>query len=154
MVQSPNQAIGWHQAIERYLSGLSATQRKTFTAPASADDCVELIRQAQGRKKYDRFMVALRPLIEPLKRFEGSIDVLVQAQAGIASPIWVQYYLTSLSLAPMLISVRVPCGWSSMCVSQLRAATPLVSYFLTQGPAHQRSPENITKSCRSTRSDC
>ena len=93
MVQSSTKAVVWQHAIERYLSCLSATQRKTFTAPASADDCIELIRQAQGRKKYDRFMVALRPLIEPLKRFEGSIDVLVQAQSGIASPIWVQYLL-------------------------------------------------------------
>jgi hypothetical protein len=89
LVQSSTKAIAWRDAIERHLSCLSATQRKTFTAPANADDCLELIRQAQGRKKFDRFMVALRPLIEPLKRFEGSIDVLVQAQSGIVSPIWV-----------------------------------------------------------------
>lgn len=86
--QSPAKASAWQNAIERHLNCLSASQRKTFVAPADPDDCLELIRQAQGRKKYDRFMVALRPLIEPLKRFEGCIDVLVQAQSGIASPIW------------------------------------------------------------------
>lgn len=88
LVQFPSKPTAWQYAIEKHLSYLSATQRKTFVAPADPDNCLELIRQSQGRKKYDYFMMALRPLIEPLKRFEGSIDVLVQAQSGIASPIW------------------------------------------------------------------
>lgn len=88
LISSPSKTTAWKYAIDRYLSCLSDTQRKTSSTPAGPEECLELIRQAQGRKKYDRFVVALRPLIEPLKRFEGSIDVLVQAQAGIASPIW------------------------------------------------------------------
>lgn len=88
LFQSASKTVIWQYAIDRHLSCLSTAQRETFVAPAKPEDCLELIRQAQGRKKYDRLMVALRPLIEPLKRFEGSIDVLVQAQSGIASPIW------------------------------------------------------------------
>jgi hypothetical protein len=88
LIQSPTKANAWQHAIERHLSFLSATQRKAFVASADPEQCLQLVRQAQGRKKYDRFMVAMRPLIDPLKRFEGSIDVLVQAQSGIASPIW------------------------------------------------------------------
>lgn len=33
-------------------------------------------------------MELMRPLIDPLKRFEGAIDVLVQTHGGVASPIW------------------------------------------------------------------
>ncbi|KAF7505478.1 hypothetical protein GJ744_000725 [Endocarpon pusillum] len=88
VVPLPSKTVAWKYTIDRYLSSLSDTQRKTFSTPATPEECLDLIRQAQGRKKYDRFIVALRPLIEPLKRFEGSIDVLVQAQSGIASPIW------------------------------------------------------------------
>lgn len=88
LVPSPSKTVAWKYAIDRYLSRLSDAQRKTFSTHATPEECLDLIRQAQGRKKYDRFIVALRPLIEPLKRFEGSIDVLVQAQSGMASPIW------------------------------------------------------------------
>jgi hypothetical protein len=87
-VQSPMQTVTWQYAVERHLRCLSPAQRSLYVTPADPNDCLELIRQGQGRKKYDRFAAALRPLIEPLKRFEGSIDVLVQAQSGIASPIW------------------------------------------------------------------
>lgn len=33
-------------------------------------------------------MELMRPLIDPLKRFEGAIDVLIQTHGGVASPIW------------------------------------------------------------------
>ena len=50
---------------------------------------MDIIKRAQGRKKgFDRLMLTLRPLIEPLKRFESAIDVMVQTNSGIASPIW------------------------------------------------------------------
>lgn len=104
LVQPSSKVIAWQYAIERHLCCLSAAQKKIFTAPATAEDCLELILQAQGRKKFDRFMVALRPLIEPLKRFEGSIDVLVQAQSGILSPIWVWNVTFSNS--------RIPADWN------------------------------------------
>jgi hypothetical protein len=88
LAHSRTMSSPWPWAVEKHIASLSPTQKKIFIEPAGPDDCVELIRQAQGRRKHDRFMVALRPLIEPLKRFEGSIDVLVQAQSVIASPIW------------------------------------------------------------------
>ncbi len=50
---------------------------------------MDLISHAQSRKKgFDRLMLTLRPLIEPLKKFEGAIDVMVQTNSGIASPVW------------------------------------------------------------------
>lgn len=35
-----------------------------------------------------KVLEALRPLIEPLKRFEGAVDVLVQTNGTCCSPIW------------------------------------------------------------------
>jgi hypothetical protein len=79
----------WEYAVQSYLASLSSAERKGFTAPTSADDCLAQIRQAQAHKKgFNRLMTTLRPIIEPLKRFEGAIDVLVQTNGGIASPIW------------------------------------------------------------------
>jgi hypothetical protein len=50
---------------------------------------MEIIKRAQGRKKcFERLMLTFRPLIGPLKRFEGAIGVMVQTNSGIASPIW------------------------------------------------------------------
>ena len=33
-------------------------------------------------------MELLKPLIDPLKRFEGAIDIVMQTHGGIARPIW------------------------------------------------------------------
>lgn len=79
----------WEHAVQSYLAPLSSVERAGFTAPTSADDCLAQIRQAQAHKKgFNRLMTTLRPVIEPLKRFEGAIDVLMQTNSGIASPIW------------------------------------------------------------------
>jgi hypothetical protein len=102
LIQLQTKTATWQYAVEKHLSCLSSIQRTIFVAPANAEECLQLIRQAQGRKKYDRFMVALRPLIEPLKRFEGSIDVLVQAQSCIASPIWGPIRMVVTVCAPVI----------------------------------------------------
>jgi hypothetical protein len=79
----------WEYAVQSYLASLSSAERAGFTAPTSADDCLAQIRQAQAHKKgFNRLMTTLQPIIEPLKRFEGAIDVLMQANSGITSPIW------------------------------------------------------------------
>ena len=45
--------------------------------------------QAQGRKRgLTRFLGLLQPLVDPLRRFEGVIDVLMQTHGAVASPIW------------------------------------------------------------------
>ena len=48
-----------------------------------------MIIQAQGRKRrLARLLGLIRPLIEPLQRFEGAIDVLMQTHGAVASPVW------------------------------------------------------------------
>ncbi len=48
-----------------------------------------MIIQAQGRKSgFTRLLRLIRPLIDPLQRFEGAIDVLMQTHGAVASPIW------------------------------------------------------------------
>ena len=79
----------WYIAVQRYVATLSDQQRAAFNAPASADTCLNLIIQAQGRKRgLTRLLGLIRPLIDPLQRFEGAIDVLMQTHGAIASPIW------------------------------------------------------------------
>ena len=79
----------WYTAVERYVATLSAPQRAVFNAPANAETCLNMIIQAQGRKRgLTRFLSLLHPLIDPLRRFEGAIDVLMQTHGAVASPIW------------------------------------------------------------------
>ncbi|KAL6715489.1 hypothetical protein ACLMJK_006450 [Lecanora helva] len=79
----------WQIGVQQYLSRLPDSQKATFKAPANADTCLAMIVKAQSRKKgFTRLMELFRPLIEPLKRFEGTIDVLTQTHGALASPIW------------------------------------------------------------------
>jgi len=79
----------WRLAVQQHLASLSEAQRVSFNAPADPDVCLELIVKARGRRKgFARLIELLRPFIEPLKRFEGAIDVLAQVQGGVATPIW------------------------------------------------------------------
>ncbi len=78
----------WESSVAKFLSSLSDAQRKAFEVPASPEQCLILVQQIQARKKgYDRLVVVLEPLISPLKRFEGSLDVLSQSHT-LGSPIW------------------------------------------------------------------
>ncbi|MCJ1385859.1 hypothetical protein MMC17_008983 [Xylographa soralifera] len=85
-------SAAWQLALEKHLATLSLDHRASFLASTSAEDCVDIIRAAsQKRHKRDSFvrvLEALRPIIEPLKRFEGAIDVLVQTNGVFCSPIW------------------------------------------------------------------
>ena len=47
-----------------------------------------MIIQAQGRKRrLTRLLDLERPLIEPLQCFEGAIDVLMQTNGAVTSPV-------------------------------------------------------------------
>jgi hypothetical protein len=84
-----HEVTAWQIGVDRFLSTLPPDIRLAFKAPVSADDCLQLLQAAQIRnRKFDRLISILQPLIEPLKRFESSVDVLVQTYSSIASPIW------------------------------------------------------------------
>ena len=86
---SDNGSEAWQSAVQRYMSSLTPAQKGAFKVPADAGMCLDMIFQAQGRKKaFTQLLELIRPLIDPLKRFEGAIDVIVQTNGGIASPIW------------------------------------------------------------------
>lgn len=86
---SQSSSDAWQLAVHQYLSALPDAQKAASKIPANAGLCLDMIIQAQGRKKgFIRLMELVKPLIEPLKHFEGAIDVIMQTHGGIASPIW------------------------------------------------------------------
>lgn len=79
----------WEQVVVTYLDHLSPESREQFRAPTTVDECLQVLSLHRVRKRrFTRIFEFLQPLISPLKRFEGAIDVIVQTNAGIASPIW------------------------------------------------------------------
>lgn len=80
----------WEYGVQKHLASLPVAARQAFMAPASVDECMEKIRLVRYRQRngYFQLMETLRPIIEPLKRFEGVIDVLSQTNSGMLSPIW------------------------------------------------------------------
>ncbi len=84
-----HEVTAWQIGVDRYLSTLPPELKQAFKAPTSADDCLQLLYATRAKnRKFDRLVGILQPLIEPLKRFESSVDVLVQTYSSIASPIW------------------------------------------------------------------
>ena len=82
-------ADAWTVVLQRHLASLPSLQQQSLKATTNAVACLDIIRFARGRRKgYDRLLLALQGLIDPIKRFEGVIDVIVQVNSGIASPIW------------------------------------------------------------------
>jgi hypothetical protein len=78
----------WQIAVETHLASLTASQKAAFVAPASADDCMKLIANSHRVRGFSRALNVMRPIIDPLRRFEAVIDVLVQTNGGLCSPIW------------------------------------------------------------------
>ena len=78
----------WQIAVETHLSSLTASQKAGFVAPANADDCMKLIAKSHRVRGFSRVLNVMRPIIDPLRRFETVIDVLVQTNGGLCSPIW------------------------------------------------------------------
>jgi hypothetical protein len=78
----------WQIAVETHVASLTASQRAAFVAPANADDCMKLIAKSYRVRGFSRVLSIMRPIIDPLRRFEAVIDVLVQTNGGLCSPIW------------------------------------------------------------------
>jgi hypothetical protein len=79
----------WEHALALYVKDLDPLKQQKFQAPTTVDECLEaIVLNGQKRRSFTRNLEFLRPLIDPLKRFESAIDVVVQVNAGIASPIW------------------------------------------------------------------
>ena len=94
----------WEYGVQRHLASLPAAEREAFMAPAHVDDCMEKIRLVRHRHRhgYHKLVETLRPVIEPLKHFEGAVDVLSQTNSGILSPVWgpIRAVITVNHLAP------------------------------------------------------
>lgn len=87
MLDPPQDA--WSIGVDKFLAILPAEHRAIFVAPANSDECMRLIEKAQLRnRKFDRLARILQPLIDPLRRFEGTIDILTQTNSTFASPVW------------------------------------------------------------------
>ncbi|KAK5958349.1 glycoside hydrolase 15 protein [Knufia fluminis] len=79
----------WQQAVQSYVDMLPLAQQRLFKAPATVQECIVILERGCNRKRaFSRILEHFRPVVDPLKRFEGAIDVLVQTSTGIASPIW------------------------------------------------------------------
>lgn len=49
---------------------------------------MSIIAKSQRRRGFTQVLEVMKPVLEPLKRFESVIDVVVQTNGGIGSPIW------------------------------------------------------------------
>ena len=79
----------WQAGVQRYLSTIPVEFKDALKTPSSPAECVQLLQAAQARnRKLDRLVTIFKPLVEPVKRFEASVDVLVQTYSSVASPIW------------------------------------------------------------------
>jgi hypothetical protein len=79
----------WSLGVERFVATLPPEHRATFKAPANSHECMQLIDKARLRnRKFDRLARILQPLVDPLRRFEASIDILIQTNSTFASPVW------------------------------------------------------------------
>ncbi|KAI1139296.1 hypothetical protein F5Y05DRAFT_381436 [Hypoxylon sp. FL0543] len=80
----------WELGVQKHLASLPPAERKAFMAPATVDDCMVKIHAVRHRHRqiYHRLVEKLRPVIEPLQRFQGAIDVACQVSPSLMSPVW------------------------------------------------------------------
>ena len=79
----------WSISVDSFIASLPAEHRTAFKAPADPTECLKLIERAQLRnRKFDRLSKILQPLVDPLRMFESSIDILIQTNSTFASPVW------------------------------------------------------------------
>ena len=79
----------WHFAVTSHLNSLSVDQARDFKAPANLQECLDILARTSTRtSRFSNLLQLFRPALEPLQRFEGALDVIVQVNSGIASPIW------------------------------------------------------------------
>ena len=103
----------WQIAVETYLASLTALQKAAFVSPASADDCMKLIAKSHRVRGFSRVLNVMRPIIDPLRRFEAVIDVLVQTNGGLCSPIWgpLRFAITVWPMASDGACAKVVVRW-------------------------------------------
>ena len=98
----------WQLAVQQHRAKLPGAQKAAFEAPADAEMCLRMITLAQGRRRgLTRLMELIRPLIDPLKRFESAIDILAQTHGAVASPVW----------GPVRMAITVRPPWVEECTS-------------------------------------
>lgn len=79
----------WEEAVAKYVKSLDPDKQREFQAPATVEACLQVLSINGTRKRgFTRIAKFLEPVIDPLKRLEGTLDVIVQVNCGIASPIW------------------------------------------------------------------
>ena len=72
-----NESDLWKRAISRYTGKPSPAQLQAISAPATVDESVQILIINSSRKKtFTRIVDSIRPIVDTLKRFEASIDVL------------------------------------------------------------------------------
>lgn len=88
-VETYSSEDGWQAAVASHINTLTPEQARDFRAPASLQECLDILTRASMRtSRFSNLLQLFRPVIGPLKRFEGALDVVVQVNSGIASPIW------------------------------------------------------------------
>ena len=88
-MHEPRTSDAWKQAVINHTNTLTPAQQLEFKGPATVNDCLRILREHQAQKSaFTRVLRFFEPLIDTLKRFEGAIDVTVQVNTGIGSPIW------------------------------------------------------------------
>ncbi|GIK05275.1 hypothetical protein Aspvir_009379 [Aspergillus viridinutans] len=90
----------WEEAVAKYVKSLDPDKQREFQAPATVEACLQVLSTNGTRKRgFTRIAEFLGPVIDPLKRLEGTLDVIVQVNAGIASPIW----------GPLRMAITIAC---------------------------------------------
>ncbi|GIJ86865.1 hypothetical protein Asppvi_005763 [Aspergillus pseudoviridinutans] len=90
----------WEVAVAKYVKSLHPDKQREFQAPATVEACLRDLSTNGARKRgFTRIAEFLGPVIDPLKRLEGTLDVIVQVNAGIASPIW----------GPLRMAITIAC---------------------------------------------
>ena len=49
---------------------------------------MDIIMRSSRRRGVTKILEVMKPILQPLKRFESVIDVIVQTNGGMGSPIW------------------------------------------------------------------
>ncbi|EAW17002.1 ATP-binding protein [Aspergillus fischeri NRRL 181] len=90
----------WEEAVAKYVKSLDPDKQREFQAPATVEACLQVLSTNGTRKRsFTRIAEFLGPVIDSLKRLEGTLDVIVQVNAGIASPIW----------GPLRMAITIAC---------------------------------------------
>ncbi|TAQ84244.1 hypothetical protein B7494_g7441 [Chlorociboria aeruginascens] len=98
----------WTVVLLGYLASLPPLQQQSLKSVTNAGAYLDIIRLTRDRRKgYDKLLLMLQGLIDPINRFEGAIDVVVQVNSAIRRT-GVQLRALRTLLAQLLQSNTVP----------------------------------------------